>query len=147
MQIVDWTEKTTDDENGQTAVEFAVVIPIVLIVMVIIIDAMVFISECARFDQLVPQRIISLAVSPSRDSYDPGARIAAVQASLNSDFEKQGASVQVTTEDAHAPFASMTIYRCTFRFTPWPLPANNALAYLEHTCSFAVDPYTPGELL
>ncbi len=138
---------TLSKESGQTAVEFAVVTPVILIIMVIIIDGMVFMSECARFDQLAPQHIIAYAVSPSRDGYAQDSRTTAIQGALNKDFEKQGSSVTVTAEDAGAVLASMTVYRCTFKFTPWPLSAAGAPAALEHTCTLAVDPYTPGELL
>lgn len=134
-------------ESGQMAVEFAVVVPVVLIVMVIIIDTMVFMSECARFDQLAPQHIIARAVSPGRDGYGQDARTAAIQAALSADFERQGSSVSVSAEDAGAFMASMTVYRCTFKFAPWPLSMAGAPATLEHTCILAVDPYTPGELL
>ncbi len=135
------------EEDGQMAVEFAVVIPVVLIIMVIIVDAMVFMSECSRFDQLAPQYVIAYAVSPGRDGYAQDSRIGAIQAALSKDFEKQGSSVSVNTEDAGAALASMTVFHCTFRFAPWPLSIAGAPATLEHTCSLAVDPYTPGELL
>ena len=135
------------DESGQMAVELAVVLPTLLVVLVIIIDGLVFASECARFDQLAPQRVISLAVSPAKDGYDSGARSAAVQAALEADFARKGSSVSVSCEDAGVPLASMTTYHCTFRFTPWPLSAAGAPAALTHSCDFSIDPYTPGELL
>lgn len=137
----------SSDERGQMAVELAVVIPIIMIVMVIVIDMMVFASECARFDQLAPQKVIALASSPGRDGYDASSRASAVQNALAADFGKRGSSVSVSTEDASMPLASMTIYHCTFKFAPWPLSVADAPATIEHTCSFAIDPYTPGELL
>ena len=81
------------------------------------------------------------------DGYDAGVRVDAIQAALEEDFAKNGSSVEVSCEDAGMALASMATYRCTFRFAPWPLSIAGAPALLEHECSIAVDPYTPGELL
>ena len=118
-------------EGGQMAVELAIVAPIILVVLVIVIDMLVFAGECARFDHVAPQRVLAHAI----------------QAALEEDFAKNGSSVEVSCEDAGAALASMATYRCTFRFAPWPLSIAGAPALLEHECSIAVDPYTPGELL
>lgn len=129
------------------AVELAVITPVILIVLVIAVDMLVFAGECARFDHVAPQRIIAHATSPPADSYDAESRVAAIQSALAEDFARNGSSITVSCEDAGALLASMAVYRCTFRFAPWPLSVAGAPALLEHECSVAVDPYTPGELL
>lgn len=134
-------------EGGQMAVELAVITPVILVVLVIAIDMLVFAGECARFDHVAPQRVIAQATSPPMDGYAGDARCAAIQSALESDFAKNGSSIEVTCEDAGAALASMVVYHCTFRFVPWPLSIAGAPASLEHGCSIAVDPYTPGELL
>lgn len=134
-------------EDGQMVVELAVILPVLLIVLVIALDSLVFASECARFDQLAPQHVIALASSPAKDGYALDARGAAVEAALTADFSRKGSSVSVSCEDAGMPFSSMSVIRCTFRFSPWPLSAAGAPAALEHVCCIAIDPYTPGELL
>lgn len=134
-------------ERGQMAVELAIVMPIILIVLVIAIDMLVFADECARFDHIAPQRVLAHATSAPMDGYDPDTRTAAICAALEDDFAKEGSSVEVSREDAGVVLASMSVYRCTFRFAPWPLSIAGAPALLEHECSVAVDPYTPGELL
>lgn len=134
-------------ESGQMAVELAVIMPVILIVLVIAVDMLVYAGECARFDHIAPQRILALAVSAPMDGYADDTRVTAVQSALEGDFAKNGSSVEVSCEDAGAAFASMQVYRCTFRFAPWPLSIAGAPATLEHGCSIAVDPYTPGELL
>ncbi len=134
-------------ESGQMAVELAVVVPVILLVVVIAIDSLVFTSECARFDHLACQHILACASSPDKSGYALDARAAAVQGSLEEDFAKNGSSVEVSLEDAGVSLATMNIFRCTFRFSPWPLSAAGAPMTLEHSCSFAIDPYTPGELL
>lgn len=57
-------------ENGQMAVELAIVAPIILVVLVIVIDMLVFAGECARFDHVAPQRVLAQAASASMDGYD-----------------------------------------------------------------------------
>ena len=132
-------------ENGQMAVELAIVAPIILVVLVIVIDMLVFAGECARFDHVAPQRVLAHAASAPMGGYDAG--VDAIQAALEEDFAKNGSSVEVSCADAGMALASMATYRCTFRFAPWPLSIAGAPALLEHECSIAVDPYTPGELL
>lgn len=134
-------------EGGQMAVELAVITPVILIALVIAIDMLVFAGECARFDHIAPQRVLAQAVSAPVDGYAGDARVAAIQSALEGDFTKNGSSVEVGCEDAGVALSSMAIYRCTFRFAPWPLSIAGAPALLEHSCSVAVDPYTPGELL
>lgn len=134
-------------EGGQMAVELAVITPVILIVLVIAVDMLVFAGECARFDHIAPQRVLAQAVSAPVDGYAGDARVAAIQSALESDFAKNGSSVEVSCEDAGMPLSSMAVYRCTFRFAPWPLSIADAPTVLEHGCSIVVDPYTPGELL
>ncbi len=134
-------------EHGQMAVELAVVMPVILIMLVIAVDMLVFAGECARFDHIAPQRVLAQAASAPIDGYELGARTAAIRAALESDFAKEGSSIEVSYEDAGVALASMSVYRCTFRFAPWPLSIAGAPALLEHECNIAVDPYTPGELL
>lgn len=142
-----WQEAPTRFERGQMAVELAVIAPVILVVLVIAIDALVFVGECARFDHIAPQRVLAAASSAPAGGYDAAARLAEIQGMLDTDFAKQGSSVEVVCEDANIPLASMTVYHCTFRFAPWPLSVAGAPALLEHTVSLALDPYMPGELL
>ena len=134
-------------EKGQMAVELAVAVPVVLLLMVIVVDALVFTSECARFDHLACQRVLASAASPGKTGYALDNRVAAVQSALEADFAKNGSSVEVSVADASVPLASMNIFQCTFRFSPWPLSAAESPLALEHSCCLAIDPYTPGELL
>lgn len=134
-------------EKGQMAVELAVTLPIVLLFLVISVDALVFASECARFDHLACQSVLACAASPGKDGYELDSRTSAIQSNLEADFAKQGSRVEVSAEDAGVPLASMNVFRCTFFFSPWPLSAAGAPLSLEHSCNLAIDPYTPGELL
>ena len=140
-------------ERGQMTVELAVVLPVIIVVMVIAIDCLVFVGQCARFDNLVPQRVLELAVSPEADGYTTAQRKAAVKEALEEDFCDWGQSVKVTCEEADSALGSSVVYTCTLRFVPWPLSAGGSTLLgssipvrLTHECSFAVDPYTPGDL-
>lgn len=141
------TGKLACRENGQMAVELAIVAPVILVVLVVVIDTLVFAGECVRFDHVAPQRVIAQAASAPMDGYDTDTCIGAIQAALEEDFARNGSSVEVNCEDAGMALASMAVYHCTFRFAPWPLSIAGAPALLEHECSIAIDPYTPGELL
>lgn len=141
------TQVAPADERGQMAVELAVITPVILIVLVIAVDMLVFAGECARFDHIAPQRVIACAASAPMDGYAQDARTGALQEALDADFSRRGSTVTISCEDAGMPLSSMTVYQCTLHFAPWPLSIAGAPAVLEHACSIAIDPYTPGELL
>lgn len=134
-------------EGGQMAVEVAIVAPVLLIVLVIIVDMLVFTGECARFDHMAPQRVLASTTMGGNAESAASDQAAAIQGSLEEEFARNGASVQVTCESANQMLSSMVVYRCELRFVPWPLPASSAPPILTHACAIAVDPYVPGELL
>lgn len=140
-------------ERGQITVEFAVVMPVILLVMVIAIDCMVFIGQCARFDNVVPQRIIALATSPASGEYELETRVSAVTTALEDDFSTLGQTVTVEYEQSDALLDGTVVFTCTLSMPPWPLGNAGATLFgtriplaLTHECTFAIDPYTPGEL-
>lgn len=129
------------------AVEIAVVAPIVLAILIVIVDMLVYANECARFDHLAPQRVLACAVSGSSDESGLDDRRAAIESALEADFNKNGSWVSIECSDAGAAFASMTTFRCTFHFMPWPFSLSSAGPSIDHACALVVDPYVPGELL
>lgn len=135
------------------AVELAVVLPVVLAVMVIVVDCMVWMGECARFDQVASQKVLACATSPAKESYAPETRVQLVSEALAAAFAERGQTVSVSCEDVQVPFASMATYRCTLQMVPWPLSHPGATVFgisvpvsLEHECVLVIDPYTPGKL-
>lgn len=135
------------NERGQMAVEIAVVTPIILAILIVIVDMLVYANECARFDHLAPQRVLACAVSGPSDENGLDDRCAAIKRALKKDFAKNGSTVSVECSDAGAAFASMTTFRCTFHFMPWPFSLSGAGPNIDHACTLVVDPYIPGELL
>lgn len=140
-------------ESGQMAVELAVTLPIVLVILVIAIDCLVYVGECARFDHLACQRVLELAVSPGRDAYDEGARVEAVRSALAAEFDGHGERVEVSCSDAGAFLSGARDYELRLSMPPWPLEGKGLSVFgasvptrLEHSCHLVVDPYTPGGL-
>lgn len=133
------------------SVEMAVSLPVLLVCLVIAIDVLVYMGECARFDHLVPQEILACATSPAREAASQ-VNEAAVQAALAQEFSRYGEQVQVVAEEAGLLDGSVT-YTCTLSLAPWPLGVAGGEVFgteipgaLQHSCSFAVDPYVPGQL-
>lgn len=129
------------------AVELAIVTPVILIVLVIIFDMLVFISECARFDNLAPQHVIACASSSSSEDAALENARERIQNDLEAEFNKNASWVSVEEIGVGVPFANLKTFRCTLHFVPWPLNLSGAPTNLEHSCSLSVDSYVPGKLL
>ena len=133
------------------SVEMAVSLPVLLVCFVIAVDVLVYMGECARFDHLVPQEILACATSPER-GVSSQANEEGVRSALEQEFSRYGEQVQVAVEEAGFLQGALT-YTCTLSLAPWPLGSaggeilgTKIPATLQHTCSFAVDPYVPGQL-
>lgn len=140
-------------ESGQMAVELAVMLPVVLAILVVAIDCLVYVGECARFDHLAPQRVLELAVSPGRDAPDEAARVEAVRSALAAEFDGHGETVEVSCSDAGAVLSGARDYELRLSMPPWPLEGRGLSVFgvrvptrLSHTCHLVVDPYQPGAL-
>lgn len=139
------------DECGQMSVEMAVSLPVLVICMVIAIDVLVYMGECARFDHLAPQEVLACATSPSHGAASQ-ANAQGVQDALCSEFSRYNAQVEVDAQEGGMLDGSV-VYTCTLSLAPWPLGAAGSSVlgtgiplFLRHSCSFAVDPYVPGQL-
>lgn len=135
------------NEQGQMAVEIAIVAPIILAILIVVVDMLVYANECARFDHLAPQCVLAHAVSGPSDESDIDDRCTVIKNALEEDFAKNGSRVSVQCFDVGASFASMTEFKCILHFTPWPFNLSSAPPSIDYACSLVVDPYVPGELL
>ena len=133
------------------SVEMAVSLPVLVVCMVIAIDVLVYMGECARFDHLAPQEVLACATSPSHGAVSQ-ANAQGVQAALSGEFSRYNAQVQVEAQEGGALDGSV-VYTCTLSLAPWPLGSAGGSVLgtdvplaLRHSCSFAVDPYVPGQL-
>lgn len=153
VQLAAGRRCTFGGERGQMAVEFAIVLPVIVAVMVVVVDCMVYLGHCARLDHLAPQQTLAIAASPVRDLYPSEDRVTAVQEALRAEFPSDEVVISVSSEPAGVVLSSMEVYTFSLRMSPWPLSRGGTVlfgmripVYLEHEYSFAFDPYTPGEL-
>lgn len=145
-------------------VELAVVTPVMLVVAIVVLNLLFFMEACARFDRLVPDVVMALAVSPSGEQAEAGDQARLVSEELERAMgglrgvevrveEKRGWEVVVEEGVVGFTFAPhLTRYVCTMSYTPWPAAFTVAgvdagvPARLEHVRSFAVDRYRSAAL-
>ena len=145
-------------------VELAVVTPVMLVVAIVVLNLLFFLEACARFDRVVPDVVMALAVSPAGEDAEAGGQAHAVSVALAEAMEGlRGVEVRVEEQSAwdagegeggvgfsFAPH--LTRYVCTLSYAPWPSSftaagVNAAIpGRLEHVRSFTVDRYRSGVL-
>ena len=150
------------DDEGQMVVELAVVAPVMIVVALVAWNLLLFMEACARFDRVVPDVVVALAVSPAGEDAESGDQAHQVSEALREAMEGTGVEVTVEATSAwSAPsgqglgfsFAPhLTRYVCTMRFTPRPssiaVAGVDAAAppQLTHVRTFTIDRYRPGVL-
>ena len=154
------------DRRGQMTVELAVVFPVALIVVYIMINIMMYLGACARFDALAAESIRTMAASPGSDSYDIGLRAGRAQSVLAANFRaNDNVKVQVSGADisiggiaesmesdlqsaiAFSLLPKQERYTCTLIYHPWGFPNGIfgvQLFEVRHQVEFVIDPYRPG---
>lgn len=150
-------------ELGQMTVELAIAIPVALAVMGIVVNLMVFLGDCARFDRLAAEAVRINAASPSYSSYGTQARAQAVKSLLETSLgDRSYLSVAVSVEsilsDDAPPAEGVSLpmlphqerYICVLNYTPWGLGDSFfgiSFSGIEHTRSYVIDPFKPGVFL
>lgn len=149
--------------EGQMVVELAVVAPVMIVMAVVVLNLMWFLEACARFDRVVPDVVLAVAVSPpggaeAQDASQEHAVCEAVQQAMEG---LRGVGVTVTAQssweaadaDGKVGFSfapHLTRYVCRLAYTPWPASLTvagvDAAIPLEivHERSFTVDRYRSG---
>lgn len=115
---------------GQATVELAVTLPVAVVTMMIIVNAMWFLSVASAFDHIVPQVILDVVQgSGPGDSSTIADRVeAGVVSRLGAPARF---SVEVQAVDGTGDRSALEILaptaeiRATLRFTPWPAPGRN----------------------
>ena len=138
------------DERGQMTVELAVVLPVVVIIAVIAVNAMTFFSECAEFDRVGRNAVRLCATSPAYGQ-DVAQSIALVESAISESMGVSESDLEVSAQQdglGHLAFEMTLLYRPTLfglglrdEVFGVPLPA------LRHEVSLVVDSYKPGMLL
>jgi Flp pilus assembly protein TadG len=144
-------------------VELAVTIPVLLAVLGVVINLMVFLGDCARFDRLAAEAVRIEAASPGYGTYGTAARAQAVQAVLTESFAEQkylsvavragGSGGGATSSTAGATFSLLPhqeTFTCTLNYRPWGFGDSFfgvQFSGIEHTRNYVIDPFRPGVLL
>lgn len=139
-------------EKGQMTVELVVMIPALVVIAAIAVNALLFFSECAAFDRVARNAIRIQAASPAYGQ--SAAESCSLALSTIEDAlgvqEKDYLDADVT---ASGSSGAKTTYRATLSFSPTlfglglktsifgvPLPK------LEHSTDLTIEPYRPGVL-
>lgn len=133
--------------NGQGTVELAAVMPALLIVAVIAVNACTFFSECASFDRLSRQAVRTYATSPGYGQGADQGRLRVLSA-LESSFDSDNEHVDVDVESAGGQCvcytASLSYQPTLFGMGLKSEVFGVALPSLRHEASLVVDPFNPG---
>ena len=137
------------DCRGQATVELAALLPVVLILGVVIMNAMQFMSACAVSERLFPQFVRVYAASPDYGETATSAA-ARIEDSLNESLSKEGAWASVSVEEDGR---GNNVYSAELTFEPSLFGLNFRsilfgieLPPLRHLSACAVSKYRPGVL-
>lgn len=151
--------------RGQMTVELAVLIPVIMAVLGIVINAMMYMDVTIRFDRLAAEAVRIEAASPGYGAYGTAARTDRVRSFLQDQFANEEDFVQIDVS-AHAGAGStsdtsglpsgdpsfsllprLETYKCTLHYSPWGFKGSFfGVNFLEmsHTRSYTIDPFRPG---
>ena len=137
-------------DRGQASVELMVALPVMIAVAAIVVNALLFFSDCAAFDRLAHQAVRVHAASPTYGQDAQRSR-ELVQAELERAFARDNLAVSVAVESASGGRLS---FRATLRFSPTLFGMGLRsevfgvqLPELSHTVEFVVDQYKPGVIV
>ncbi len=138
------------NRRGQMTVELMALLPILIVVAVIAVNALLFFSDCAAFDRLARQDIRARATSPAA-----GQSESSVAALIEQDLESQMSRDYLDcTVEPHVQTGGMVRYTARVRFRPTLFGMGFkdqvfgvSLPSLSHETGLTVDPCKPGELL
>lgn len=150
-------------ERGQMAVEMVVVLPILLAVLGIMVNLMVYLGDCARFDRVAAEAVRTQAASPGFGEYRSVSRAQDVQALIELSFAGSDyLFFEVTVsesgfgggpEEAGIGFSLTPFqetYICSMQYRPWGFGDSFFgihFSGIPHTRNYVIDPYRPGVLL
>lgn len=137
------------DERGQATVELAVVLPVVIIVAVIAVNALSFLGSCAAFDRAAHQAVCAFGSSPaSGQGADTAAAL--VSDAIDEQVRAHNVAVSVTAREGAWGLTTFTA-RLEYRPTLFGLGLRSEvlgvpLPPLVHESAFVVQMYRPGVL-
>ena len=158
--------KRLASNRGQMAVELAVVMPVLIVLVIISVDCMVYLGDCARFDRISGEIVRIHAASPVESEQGTAACAKAIQKDIETVMDSStNLSVSVTCSEMSSGENDSAVgtegvvgfftprlreYRCALDYTPWPL-TKGAFGFaptpLSHERRYIIDPYRPGVFL
>ena len=147
-------------EQGQMAVELAVMLPVGIVVALIVFNLCRFVEACATFDRVAPDAVVAQGVSPAGEQ-SALSSAGQVKASIEEALNMRSCEVDVAVSGPPDASASggglrfplsplLTTYTCTMRYHPWPsgfVMAGVAFrppVVLVHVRTLVVDRFRPG---
>lgn len=134
-------------ERGQASVELMVALPVMIAVAVIVVNALLFFSDCAAFDRLAHQAVRVHAASPAYGQDAQRSRDL-VQSELERSFARDNLEVSVAVESVSG---GRLAFDATLEYSPTLFGMGLRtevlgvrLPGLSHTVSYVVDQYKPG---
>ena len=134
-------------ERGQMTIELAVVLPVLVIVAVIAVNALTFFGQCAVFDRVVRDAVRVHAVA---SAYGQGAEqaCALVEQDARAALDAPNLEISVSCEGTGADFERYTgaleFHPTLFGMGLRAEVFGVSLPKLVHTTSYVVDAYKPG---
>ncbi len=145
-------------------VEFAVLMPVAIVVALIVFNLVQFASSCSRFDRVALDAVTSQGVAPAGNQNTETA-VGAVQGALEQGMGDLHVEVSVRAEgpsmggkgsghELDFPVSPLlTRFVCTMRYEPWPRVGSIAGVHggspvaLTHERSLTVDRYRAGVIV
>ena len=133
------------DERGQSTVELALALPVMMIAAVIAYNALVFFGNCATFDRVFREAVRVYA--SSEETLISASANAQIAAAVQSQVDGR---CRVSVSSGAGP-AGTTRYTATITYTPTLFGRalrgsvfGVSLAEPRHTCTFTIDTFATG---
>lgn len=140
----------TGNEVGQATVELMVALPVMIAIAVVVVNATLFLSECAAFDRLARQSIRVHAASPAYGQDAQRSR-ELVEGQLQREFDRDNLSISVAVESVSggrlAFSATLEYFPTLFGMGLRSEVFGVQLPGLSRTVKCTVDQYKPGVVI
>lgn len=138
------------NEDGQMSVELCVVLPVVIAIAAILVNAMTFFGECAQFDRVARNsaRICASSLAEGTDAFS-------VVGDMTAMISQKMDAGEVSCEAASSPVGDGYVtYSMRYSYEPtlFGLPLRGSvfgvsMPTMDHSIQITLDPYSPGKWL
>ena len=157
MAVIKQLKRKLRAEEGQMTVELCVVLPVVIIIAAIVVNALTFFGDCAAFDRASRNavRIAASSVSESATNGQMSAEVVdMVMAELGTDAVECETSGRFIGDGFGIATEQGTTFTLTYEYYPtlFGLPLRSSIfgvsiPPLSHSISLTVDTYSVGKWL